>query len=119
MPQSNDWNKYCELLKFFDECLFGLGLHLTLILISFTNLTHDAFCWRYFSKKVLDREDTRGSKKPLYKKLAVIMERNTGVISERNIAVILEGNSVVIWDRNTVSNLESTNYGNSEENTAT
>ena len=60
-----------------------------------------------------------GSKKPLYKKLAVIMERNTGVISERNIAVILEENTVVIWDRNTVSNLESINYGNSEENTAT
>ena len=64
MSQSNDWNKYFELLKFLDEFLFGLGLHLTLTLISFSNLTHDAFCWRYFSKKVLDREDTRGSKKP-------------------------------------------------------
>ena len=61
-----------------------LALTLTLItmegLYTFersTNYSGDKFVRKSLSKKVLDQEDTLGSKRPQYKKLAVNFERNT------------------------------------------
>ena len=65
-------------------------------LLRSTNYSCDKFVWESLGKKVLDQEDTLGSKRRLYKKLADInFERNTAgatAADSKSVHVIIDVN---------------------------
>ena len=83
MSEINKGFSLWTLNKFFmNGCCSCFNYHFDLhvrvcTLLRSTNYSGNKFVWKSLSKKVLDQEDTLGSKSPLYKKLAVNFERNT------------------------------------------